>query len=287
MTRTLLSKEHRPTLALFSTYDAGLHTLPEELVRRRAAVTRIEAKLDEIGEPPSRDAEGKLGRSWAEIACDEDFSLDLTTIDEADAARTRHERQTRLLGIALSEAGAALSDAVHAYAEEAIRDHLAPAIEHVMADVRTAVTAYAKHGKTPAAMLKAPTAARNAFMSVDNLAAQFSQIRELRRRLLDFTGRPQADVLGDFSMIRNAEKMWPAMLDLTRQQFGRQSPWHTVKNTRELFEWLTENPDAEVWCPTAAEQDARWHAVFGPRVAEHRAGRQAGETLLAVMGGRG
>lgn len=283
----MLTKEHRPILAAFATYDAGLHDLPAEMVRRRVAVTRLQAALDALGEPPAvHRLEQDLASGWAEAACDADPDIDLTAIEEAEAANVRHQRQSRLLGMAVSEAGAALADAVHTYADEAIREHLAPALAKIVEKARKAVATYIGHGTTAGAMLNAPAAARNAYQSVDELAAAFSQVRQTRYQLLRLTGEPQQDNHGDFGLIRNADKMWPTLTDLGRIQFNYEPPWRGLE-TRALFEWLTANPAAEVWLPTAAEQDQRWFSVFGPRVAEMQANRHGAEALLSVMGGRG
>lgn len=283
----MLTKEHRPLLTAFTTFDAGLHDLPVEMVRRRAAVNRIEALLVQLGEPPSVHAvEAKLVREWAERACAEDLKVDLKPVDRAEADLSQHRRQSRMLNLALSEAGAAMADAVHSYADEAIRDHLAPALSRIVTEAREAVAAYAEHGTSVAAMLGAPDDARVAYRKVDDLAAAFAQIRQTRYRMVQFTGEPQQDSRGDFAFIKNAEQMWPSLTAMGRSQFQYEPPWRGL-DTRALLEWLAANPEAVVWCPTAAEQDQRWHEVFGARVAAMQANRHGSEALLAVMGGRG
>lgn len=282
----MTAKTHRPLLELFTTYDAGLHDLPPEMVAARDAVRRVEAALDALPIPPRPgDLEHPTARELADLARTRDVHLDLTPFHELEQARHDHDLSTRVLRLALDQAAATLAHAVHTHGDDAIRDHLAPAFDKTVTEAVKAVDAYRRHGNTTAAILRAPAPARTAWNAVDDLAAKFVALRDARSRIVRITGQPQQDQRGDFSLIRNAEQMWPALLDSGRYQFGMRSPWADA-DTRALFEWLHDTPAAEPWLPTATEQDNRWQQVFGPRVAQMAANRHGAEAFMAAMGGR-
>jgi hypothetical protein len=272
------------TPLLFSTFDAGMHELPVELVRRRNAVRRIEAALTRLGSPPvPGDIERQNAEAIAQQACDQDdLHLNLDAVDAAEQLVHQHARSARVLTLARTQAAEALADAVHTEGDTAIREYLAPTLAAIVADGRKAAATYLEHGSTAGALITAPAAVRTAWSKVDDLAARFVAIRSTRTQFIRATGIPQRDDAGDFSLIRNPEQVWPEMMQGNHHQLPR--PWRH-DTTRALLEWLTAHPNAEVWLPTAAQQDARWQEVWGPRIAEARANRHGAQSMLSAMGG--
>ena len=48
-----------------------------------------------------------------------------------------------------------------------------------------------------------------------------------------------------------------------------QRPWENEDATQRMI-MLSSNQKATIWCPTLAEQDARWWSVFGHVVEQQR-----------------
>ncbi|MDQ3664428.1 MAG: hypothetical protein M3353_07195, partial [Actinomycetota bacterium] len=203
--------------AMFASADAGLHDLPIEVARRRAAVARIAEARTKHGAPPDvAGLDETAACELAEAACDKAPTVDVSTLVAADEERSRHERTSRILNRAALLADGQLVDALHAYGDELIRDHMVPAYTRAVEQARGACTAYLPFGASAASMLTAPSKAQAAWRKVDDLAAVVTMLRDSRGRLLRLTGPPQSDEMGLFSVVRNAEQIHPDIATAAR-----------------------------------------------------------------------
>lgn len=251
-----------PARRLFDGCDAGVYTLPSELLELRAAVDHLAALP-----VPSAAEEGALRQTLVEstmaAARRGEDPPDVAAVLEARRDRELAELRRGVVLDAGDRLAGELNTATADRADEIIAEHLRPALERVMADARKQAAAFAPHGQTREALFTAPAKARQSYLEFTEAAGKYTVIRAARQVLERLGARPQHDELGLFSEVRNAAQLWPEQFREGRASAAAPPPWHGDSVTR--LAWFVSH-DADVWMPTPAQQDAAWYAVLGERL---------------------
>ena len=204
--------------------------------------------------------------------CAVDDDIDLAELEAQMRAHRQadadHQARTAIVHKAYERAQRNLDDAITTHADTIIREHLAPAIASTIADLRTAAATYRHHGNSDREMLNAPKPAREAWLTSDHLVTAYTVLRATRTHLLRAVGASAGnDARGLFGEVRNTEEVWPAIVSPAGVFYtGQPAPWDHPDPRTRLVNLL--DLGAELWCPTHAEQEARWAEVFGDRLKQ-------------------
>lgn len=270
------AKNLRRHRALLDGADAGLYTLPAELIDQRTAIMRLGDELATTSGPDPAAAEGDhLAALIAAAKTGRKTLPDCAPVLDAEAAAGRAQRRVLLLSRAIELADAELGGIVTDTGDDIIRQHLAPAV----ADVMTAVTAAS--GALPAevtadAVLRADDAARRAWLELADHAARYDAVRRAATSVRRIE-QPEWDTRGDFSELHNFNEVTAGYT----VQIGGPRPWPTDTGQRLL--WYVRN-GGRVWLPTIAEQDARYREVHRERIEQVQQSRAAALSVRHSFG---
>jgi len=255
--------------------EAGGFTLPAELLDAHALPAQVRA----VPQPPLdaytvQDAADELlhtlGRG--ETAGLAALAQSVRHADESGSATALGRRITV---DALEHAENAAINTAADLADRVICDHLRPAFDETLGQVRR--NRGALHGKPhdARALVTASAKARAAWSEVDACAGRYRILREARH-LANVAGLRQAesDVQGMFATFAAPLVLTPGYSPGTSAAPPRiEFPADDI----ELMLWLTgDAAGAKPWLPTVSEQDAAWAAVFGEGVlTRQRAHRDA------------
>lgn len=257
------SPEFSRAAKLVELSGAGYFTLPSEVadafeVVQRLAQERAAASVDLVGKARARlhDAtyEAANGRGdWPTGA----------EVVQAQLDQQAADLRVGALDAALEAARDHFVSTVRELADVIVKSHLRAPYDKVLADTRAAAAAVADFGGNLAALIAAPKAARDAWLSLDGLTSAYETIREARS--IVYAGRrPNLDDQHLFAEMRNLPDLWPAWR--SRQD----APW--PENAKERLVWLVSGP-AALWLPTLAEQDERFEERFALELENMRRSR--------------
>lgn len=260
---------------LFAGHDAGIYTLPDELLAARDAASR----LDKMAPPDAPEPEVVIDELVAATLAAAATDAELPDCSGVSAAR--HQRQItedagQVWRYAREQAAGRVTSTVHGGAATILVKHLQPAHTAVVKELGAAFAASRQYG-SPSELLLAPPKVRQAAASIDALCEQYEAIRAGRGDLTwTVNYRATEDDDGEFGEIRNADELW------TRPQhrnLGNASspPWPT-SSTRTKLEWLLRH-GAEPWLPTPTEQDTKWREVYAAELAAAENQRQMGAAV--------
>ncbi len=262
----------RPLGALFTGCDAGIHPLPADVVDLRRALAHLaDTPTPEVVDERALHA-SLVAAAVAAAHCG-DGPPDVTPLVNAGSARALADARRRVLDEATSAVAGELRDAIVDGAEAILGDYLRPAFNELVAELKAACAAFTPYGDAAPALLRAPDKARKAFAGLGDLSARWSALRKSRAALANAGYTAQADEFGLFALVRNAD----SFTDMTRarpmSKIADGLPWRELAGT-DYHLWFGTHPEAELWLPTAAEQDAAWSAVFGARIAAQNLSQQ-------------
>lgn len=253
---------------LFEGATAGLYTLPADLLSQRAAIMRLIAEQDAITGPDVPAIETEHVAALIAAAKSGRKTLpDSTTVHDAEANVAHADRRSALLIRAVESADTELGGIVTDQGDRIIRDHLAPAIVEVMTGV-TAAAELLPVDASPETLLRAPEEARQAWFTVGDLAARYDAVRRAAAAARRNDDQPQYDTRGDFAELYNFHEITAGM----NIQIGGARPWPTDSTASRLL-WYVRH-GGEVWLPTTAQMDQRYHSVHKGKIdqmAENRA----------------
>jgi hypothetical protein len=250
-----MSKGLMPMRPLFEAAAAGLVSLPERVVAEMAALAKLDKVLADAPRPPDDPAAGvsdeliRLAHGDGELPNVDAVARQLGRWNAhavmLEATRTARERvEWSLLG------------ALSGSAAEFVTEHLAPAHERVVTELRATVKALTDHGAgiDAQALLQAPQEVRAARERLTVLAATYERLRVCHAAVEPWLPRPELDVDGRFVEMRNAMQIWP------RVSPAETPPWPTADPVARLA-WLLSH-GAELWLPTARQRDEAWAKAF-------------------------
>lgn len=255
----------RPLGALFAGADAGIHSLPADVGDlRRALLHLADTPTPEV--PDERALHASLVAAAVAAAHRGDDPPDVTPLIDSGRARALADARRRVLDEATSAVAGELRDTIVDGAEAILGDHLRPAFDELVAELKAACAAFTPFGASASELLRAPDKARKAFAGLGDLSARWAALRNSRAALANAGYTARADEFGLFALVRNAD----AFADMTRarpmSKIADGLPWRGLAGTDWQL-WFGTNPAAELWLPTPDEQDAAFNAVFGARIA--------------------
>lgn len=257
----------RPLGPLFTGADSGIHTLPADVLDLRRALTHL-LDTPPLDVPDEGDLTRNLVADTVAAAHRGDDPPDVSALVDAGRVRAVADARRRVLDEAAAHLAGDLRDSVIDGAETIIIDHLRPAFTDLVAGLRSLVATFSPYGTSPGALLRAPDKARRAFLSLSDLSGRWSALSASRSVLASAGYAATADEASLFGLVRNAD----AFTDMTRSRpvskIADGLPWRALSGD-VWFLWFGTHPDADLWLPTPAEQDARYLDLFGARIAEH------------------
>lgn len=262
--------------AVFRGADAGHYDLPGEVIELRRALDILSTASVEpapdtaaVREQTVRDtiAAARAGKPLPDVT-------DLADLERR--ARLAGERAA-LHRESAERVGRELVAATHDLADTIVAEHLRPALTAVLAATAKASDALPAGEVVADALLRGPQKARDAWLSLEPLAARYGALRAAQAAL------PGPELDDEFRELRNHNEVWPLWRNRTNLQHTLRVPWPEDGRARML--WLVRS-EAQPWMPTNAERDSRWNEVYGAAVARTRANRHQAEALLSLTGGR-
>ncbi len=130
-----------------------------------------------------------------------------------------------------------------------------------------------------------PERVRKAWSAFGDAAARYEALRSADRAIRT-SGVAQTcqldtgDLLGE---IKNLDAIWPQRTTGTMPVSTMSEPWPARVDTLGWLLWAHQ-ANAELWIPTASEQDAQWSVIFGERAAAHAAGEHHGRQMRELFG---
>jgi len=262
---------------LFDGVDAGVFSLPAEVLELRAAVDNL--AVQPAPALTEDDVRAELTAATVTAARRGEAPPDLTPLLEARRRDDLERARRQVIVDADARARAQLGTAVAAVADEIITEHLRPVVEDVMAKGRRQVEVFGAHGTEPAALFTAPPKVRQAYTDFTAGVHRYEVARAGRAVLTRVGAQPQYDARGWFGEVRNAEVLWPDVAAGLKTDRARPE-WFGMATPVRL-QWFAQH-GAEVWLPTPAQQDRRWYEVLGEQYDQQQRLRAAYQAA-AVM----
>lgn len=242
-------------LGIFPASEAA-YTLPSDVLRARQAAHAIEGWLAATRDDPQAQNRERAAavRSILEaaIAGKEPGPVEKALRTAADQAAFRAER-AGLLADALELADLRLVSTIVDHADEILAEHLRPALETALAEVRGVLEVSDEIPWTDArALARASDAVRLAYETVRAAVDRLTALRAAQGLLQRLTGEPAAEAFRVFGSIKNLHDLWP--------QHGQgypvvSAPWPTEPG--QALVWQLRH-GADIWMPTAIEVVERY-----------------------------
>ncbi len=256
--------------------DDGHFGLPGDVEAARSALAGAEA----FPEPPVVDVAATRERLVDGIVRAAEQGTKAPTarkVTEAMAAAAEADELRQALAEAVRRLGRRRDALLMGSAETIIVAHLRPAHDEAVAAAETAVAAIVETGADPTEVLAASEVLvapklRDARSALDAARCRYEAVLGARGVLVRANGGPSVDVQSMFGWARNGDGFRHASATAP-------PPWPT--DALAGFVWRVTGP-AELWCPTGADQDARFEEVFADGLAAQRNSRQA--TVGAFVG---
>ncbi|CAN5706077.1 hypothetical protein BH23CHL7_BH23CHL7_20870 [soil metagenome] len=252
MTMDTASRLERSTLSvLLEGHQAGHFSLPDELKQALTAEERIRDELQAANAEVQRlgssgEAIGDLAAAVLEAALAGEPLPDMATgVRAAEQAERAVQIRVQVLQQALESAS---WQALSLDAGEIVREHLRPAFEETIAEVKALSGKLAGRDLENAEQfVDAPGPVRAAYIRLRELHSRYQALRAAQRHL----NRGTNDGAEDFAEVRNLVELygdrWP----------GRyMSSWRPgPQDSLSRLLWLTTS-EAQPWLPTREERDA-------------------------------
>lgn len=260
---------------LFAGHDAGIYTLPDELLAARDVATRLDKLAPRDATDPEHVIDDLVAATLAAAATDAGLP-DCSGIAEARQQRQITEDAGQVWRYASEQAAQRVTSTVHSGAARIMVEHLQPAYAAVTEGLAAAFAASRQYG-SPSELLLAPPKVRQAAASIDALCEKYEAIRGGRGDLIwSVNYRATDDEDGEFAEVANANELW---VRPRNRNLGNASspPWPT-SSTRAKLEWLLSH-GAELWLPSPIEQDTKWREVYAEELAAAENQRQMGAAV--------
>jgi len=241
--------------------DAGVYELPSELTAIRKAIDRLHlptAEVQSVGDVLARlTAETRA----AAIAGSDDLP-DVSAVLVAEQEEATELHRQRIVADARDQLSESLIATVADQADRIIGEYLRPAHDGAVAALADSAALTAQYESDPRAALTAPAKVRSALAGQPDSYQRYVTCIQARTVVLGCAAVPQRDDTNILANIRNAEDLWPR-----RSRYTAACPW---PDGLAGVLWLLRH-GAELWLPTAAEQDERYEQVYGEAEREHAA----------------
>ena len=258
-----MSKEHSIVTKLFAGHDAGLFSLPDELLERRAAEQRVnetiralDGEMRKINPAAVRTrlveevietaGKGEIPSGFGKAFIAEQEKLRVLSADHSVLSDARDN---------LRDGGASVPWVAMRLSEDILAKHLRPAMEETLAAVRAgAAIAPSVPWGDPRALVRASEEVRDYHELVAVAADRYGAIRDAQWRVKALAGKPSEDAYDMFGHLRNMHDLWPQRRSTVDTIRGK-APWPEDPLARMV--WLA-GPVAKPWLPTAAECEAAY-----------------------------
>lgn len=261
--------------------EAGRYTLPAELTNAIATYDR--ARSVTAPEQVTFNVDQVAGSIVATLAAGDTLDVAQLVTNAATVQRdTEAVGQIRVaISTAIELAASSATLLADDLTEKVITDHLAPAYQQLLEEVREVAASLDGYGLDAHALLTAPTKIRNAYLKLPELAVRNKTLREARR-LVNTIGhrKPKHDAQDLFSLFSQ-----PMALRPDWKAPARVPHIDMPTDPIEFLVWLVSDKAApgKPWLPTVAEQDAAWWKQFGEaqemRNQAHRNGLAVGARI--------
>ncbi len=270
-----------PAARLFDGEAAGHYTLPTDLLDLKQAFARLAQ-----APPPVHVSEvEQTQRLVADTLTAAKANEVLPGAEQVLAARRAAESAgvlARARDVALERLAGEVSTTVFDLGDVLITEHLRPALHAVLHELRGTLELTEPYGDSAAAMLRAPDKVRKAWLGIDAHVTRYEIIRAGRDALAQVGYRPDHDNDNEFLRVRNLNDFWPRHKRYGMAA-GAGAPWPT--QARQQVVWFIQH-GAQLWLPTAAEQDERYNEVYAEGLARMERQRHATAAVTAWGAGR-
>lgn len=261
---------------LFDDVDAGLYTLPPDIIEARAAVDRIDGELashdaGRVDEEAVRQdvlakfrAAAFAGKAWPDVA----------PMRKAAQANADHDARRRILADAHGQVASELVNRITDSAEQIIADCLRPRHAEAVERFAAAAAVVPEHPSTDQ-LLKADDKTRRMWLGLADAAHAYGRITAAATTLNQL-GTLEHDLGGEFSYCRNIREVWPMYAP------GRTPPW--PQDDQRLALLALVRLGADLWLPTLRDRADAWLAAHGEKVQRQRQVAQQAQALASVIG---
>lgn len=256
-----MSRVNMRLARLFEPADAGVYELPSEITAIRKAIDRLHMPTAEVQSVSAVLARLTAETRAAAIAGSEDLP-DASAVMVAEREQAVDLHRQRIVADARDQLSESLIATVADQADRIIGEYLRPAHDAAVAALADSAALTAQYESDPRAALTAPAKVRTALAGQPDSYQRYITCIQARSVVLGCGAVPQRDDTQILSGIHNAEDLWPRRARPTAAR-----PW---PDGLAGVLWLLRN-GAELWLPTAAEQDERYEEVYGEAEREQAA----------------
>lgn len=247
--------------------DSGAYSLPPTVTAARGGVARITSVLELARRSDAQIDPATLTERLSDDLVEQAFAGEIPAADwTAEVEAAEHERRTAqrrndVAAQAHEKANVRLREVVMDEAETIVVEHLRPALDEVLAVVRSE----APHVEglpldEPEAVLHASDKARKSYFRIRTARDRYDALRTAQRHL-GALGAMGGD--GECSSMRNPRQVWEAMAGpgswMGRRQ-ARSAPWPDGR--LGYLVWAATTPIVELWIPLPHEQEQAERELF-------------------------
>ena len=270
-----------PLAALFSGAATGAYSLPDDLLDNQK---RVGALQHAVAALRPHDAEQTARADALQCLLDDPSATTVArAVQDARQVDLDHELHSSLLREALEVA----LDQLDQIDGDAILVHcLQPAHREVLGQLRVAYDVFSPVGMSGSELWNRPDRVRKAWSAFGDASTRYETLRAAHRaiRTSGVAQQCQLDVGDLLGEVRNLDVVWPVRTAGTMPVSTMVEPWPARVDTLAYLLWAHQ-ANAELWIPSASEQDGRWSVIFAARAAAHAAGEHHGHQMREVFTG--
>lgn len=278
-----MTRARIPMTQLFTLADRQLVTLPKDITAGRVALQRLLDHVLPLGTNPAELHERAVAELVAGARSGEDLLTRVSTA-EAEADDVSRRQAQMVLEDARQRVQAELTEMLQDQRDELITDVLAPAHDKVIAEAADLAPLLNEADVSSVIeMARADARTRKARIRIEELAADYSAIRDAWSRLFEMA--PTASFGTQVRIFGTVADPAPAGFrpGAVNNVQGMVVPWPAETVPRLL--WLARHRECKPWLPTPAQHDARVEDVYAVQLAALRRG-QAGKMAVKAWAGR-
>ncbi len=275
-----IGSRHSPLAALFAGAATGAYDLPDSLLDNQSRVGALQHAVAAL-RPPNAEQTAR-GEAVQALLADPDARDVARSVMDARQVDLDHELHATLL----REAVEAAQDRLDVVDGDVILiDLLQPAHREVLGQLRAAYEVFSPVGMSASELWNQPDRVRKAWSAFDAAATRYEALRAAHRaiRTSGFAQSCQLDTGDLLAEVRNLDVVWPQRTTGMMPVSTMSEPWPARVDTLGWLLWAHQ-ANAELWLPTAGEQDAQWSVIFGERAAAHAAGEHHGRQMRELFG---
>jgi len=276
-----IGSRHSPLAALFAGAATGAYDLPADMLDNQKRVGALQHAVAGL-RPPNSEQTARAD-ALQHLLDDPSATTVARAVQDARQVDLDHELHASLLREA-HEVALDRLDLVDG--DRVLREYLQPAHSETLGQLQAAFSIFSPVGMSASELWNQPDRVRKAWSAFGDAAARYETLRAAHRAIRGSGGgqRCQLDTGDLLTEVKNLDAVWPARCTSTMPVSAMREPWPARRDTVEWLLWA-HSADAELWIPSASEQDTQWSVIFAARAAEIAAGGHHVDQMREVFTG--